>query len=389
MNTVLRSQGPRPPIEVEAHNEDHDNEDNNILPAMVTRLPKPKDIVLKEVKDFDGSPANLSLFNTQIRNALNKLDIPAYYGGSVSGNEEEGYSYVAANTPEGKGNYRLGEKLCSGISNKFTGPASQWGELLGGGVARVSVVFLGAAVALPLPFGCGARGLGGSGDGVVFLEVAASAYVRVSVLVALHIPDGVVEVSLYDLLVQQFDSTIDAQQAELELEAYRWNPFDKKALGVVPFRGHVTRLCTRAGKAAWGSKCKAIRNTFPDWLKKQIKMTKRGGLLGRWHTADECRKKDGSKEASKDKDGKDRKKKQCQFCGFEGYEIGDCRKMKAAQQQLQQHQPFQAQSGQQQQNQYNRRLLPVGFQQANQQGFQQANQQGFEQANQQGFQQAN
>ncbi|RPB19641.1 hypothetical protein L211DRAFT_897370 [Terfezia boudieri ATCC MYA-4762] len=80
---------------------------------------------------------------------------------------------------------------------------------------------------------------------------------------ALHVPDGLVEVSLFDLLVQQFDPTVDAQQAELELDSYRWNPLDKKGLGVVPFRGH----------AAWGSKCKAIRNTFPDWLKKQIRMT--------------------------------------------------------------------------------------------------------------------
>ncbi|KAF8442690.1 hypothetical protein BGX38DRAFT_1144067 [Terfezia claveryi] len=345
-NTVLRSQRPRPPIGVEELNEhrkeDHNNEDNNILPAMGMRLPKPKDIVLKEVKDFDGSPANLSLFDTQIRNALNKLDIPVYYGGSVSGNEEEGYSYVAANAPEGKPNYRLGEKLCSGISNKFTGPASQWWDDYD-------------TKAGSLKPNCWKK----ASD-------------------ALHIPDVLVEVSLYDLLVQQFDPTIDAQQAELELVSYRWNPLDKKALGVVPFRGHVTRLCTRAGKTAWGSKCKSIRNTFPDWLKKQIKMTAKEEVfwedvaasintelvdrldktcsicLKPGHTADECRKKDGSKEGSKDKDGKDRKKKQCQFCSFEGHEIAECRKMKVAAQQLQQRQPGQ----QQQQNmQYN----PLGF----------------------------
>ncbi|RPB21379.1 hypothetical protein L211DRAFT_889885 [Terfezia boudieri ATCC MYA-4762] len=315
-NTVLRSRSLIPQLEAALVPQIEAALIPQVEAARVTKLPKPKDIVLKEVKDFDGSPANLSLFDTQIRNALNKLDIPAYYGGSVSGNEEEGYSYVAANAPEGKANYRLGEKLCSGISNKSLGQHHN----------------------------------------------------------------------------------------------------DKKALGVVPFRGHVTRLCTRAGKAAWGSKCKAIRNTFPDWLKKQIKMTTKEEVfwedvaasvnteladrldktcsicLKPGHTAEECRKKDGFKEASKDKDGKDRKKKQCQFCGFEGHEIAECPKMKAAQQQLQQRQPFQGQSGQQQQqqqNQYNRRPLPAGFQQANQQGFQQANQQGFQQANPQGFRQAN
>lgn len=85
----------------------------------------------------------------------------------------------------------------------------------------------------------------------------------------------------------------------------------------------MTRLCTRAGKAAWGSKCKAIRNTFSDWLKKQIRMTATEDefwkdvtasvnteLVDRLekscsicqkqgHTADECRKKDGSKDSSK------------------------------------------------------------------------------------------
>ncbi|KAF8456011.1 hypothetical protein BGX38DRAFT_1266887 [Terfezia claveryi] len=86
---------------------------------------QPKDIVLKEVKDFDRSPANLSLFNTQIRNALKKLDIPVYFGGSVIGSEEEGFTYVAAGTAGAKPNYKLGEDLCSGISNKFTGAAAQ------------------------------------------------------------------------------------------------------------------------------------------------------------------------------------------------------------------------------------------------------------------------
>ncbi|KAF8445124.1 hypothetical protein BGX38DRAFT_1271560 [Terfezia claveryi] len=238
------------------------------------RLSKLKDIVLKEVKDFDRSLANLSLFDIQIHNTLNKLDIPIYYGGSVSGSKEEGYSYMAANAPEAKTNYRLGKKLCSGISNEFTGPPNCW-------------------------------------------KRASDTH---------YIPDKVI----------------------------------KKALSVVPFTDHVTRLCTKAGKAACNSKCKAIRNTFSDWLKKQIKITTKEEVF--WedvvasinteladhldrscsiyfkagHTADECRKKDRFKEASKDKDGKDkdsraRKKKQCQFCSFKGHEITKYQKMKAVQ----------------------------------------------------------
>ena len=88
------------------------------------------------------------------------------------------------------------------------------------------------------------------------------------------IPERVVEISLYDLLVQQFDPTVDAQQAELELASFRWNPLDKNALGVIPFRGHVTRLCSRAGKTGWAMKGIAIRNTFPDWLRSRVIISK-------------------------------------------------------------------------------------------------------------------
>ncbi|RPB18674.1 hypothetical protein L211DRAFT_853890 [Terfezia boudieri ATCC MYA-4762] len=124
---------------------------------MPTRLPKPKDIIIKEVKDFDGSPSGLPLFDTQVYNALKRIDIPVYFCGSVVGNEDDGFRYVPAGTVEAKPNYKL---------------------------------------------------------------------------------------------VQQFDPTVDAQQAELELESYRWESPRKKAFGAVPFRGHVNWLCTRAGKTA-------------------------------------------------------------------------------------------------------------------------------------------
>ena len=60
------------------------------------------------------------------------------------------------------------------------------------------------------------------------------------------IPDELVEISLYDLLVQQLDPTVDAQQTEIELHSgsYRWNLLDKKGPGVMPFRGHISRFCS-------------------------------------------------------------------------------------------------------------------------------------------------
>lgn len=61
---------------------------------MATVLPLPQAIKLKEVNKFDGSPADLSLFDTQIRNSLECLDIPAYHGGCVLGTVAEGYDYA-------------------------------------------------------------------------------------------------------------------------------------------------------------------------------------------------------------------------------------------------------------------------------------------------------
>jgi len=96
-------------------------------PIMPTVLPKARDINLREVSTFDGSSANLYLFDTHIRNALKRWDIPLYHGGTIIGSEEEGFSFChAAGTDQAESNYTLGEKPCSGLVNKFTGAADQW-----------------------------------------------------------------------------------------------------------------------------------------------------------------------------------------------------------------------------------------------------------------------
>lgn len=99
---------------------------HSALVTMVTVLPLPKDINVKDVKDFDGSPADLSLFDTQIENALDRWDIPAYSGGCVSGDVSRGFEFVVSTVAGGVSNYRLGGKLCSGLCNKLTGAAAQW-----------------------------------------------------------------------------------------------------------------------------------------------------------------------------------------------------------------------------------------------------------------------
>ena len=126
------------------------------------------------------------------------------------------------------------------------------------------------------------------------------------------------------------------------MDSYRWDPLDKKALGLVPFRGHVSRLCTRAGKAGWALRGKVIRNTFPDWLKKRVYVTKTEE--GFWSSVEDCvntelmdrQQSESAKLRSelavseKAKGSQARPDKQCIFCGFRGHEVADCRKMKAA-----------------------------------------------------------
>lgn len=200
-------------------------------------LPQSKDIKLKELCEFDGNPAQLTFFDTNIRDTLDRWDIPAYHGGCVLGNSDEGFEFVAAGTAGCLPNYRLGHKVCATITPKFRGAAEQWWNDYS---SKPDYLRPNCWKVAPNPA---------------------------------FVPPTVVEVSLYALLAEQFDPTIDAQQAELELDAYRWHPLDKKALGVVPFRVHVSRLCTRAGKTCWALRGKAIRNIFPEWLRRRVDVT--------------------------------------------------------------------------------------------------------------------
>ena len=245
----------------------------------------------------------------------------------MTGDSAEGYNFVSANTVGCKSNYRLGTNLCSAVSNRLTGAAATWWDDYD-------------CSDKPVP-NCWKKALDPG-----------------------FVPPNVVEVSLYDLLVQQFDPTVDAQQAELELANYRWNPLEKNALGVIPFRGHVSRLCSRAGKTGWAMKGIAIRNTFPEWLRARVMVSKSEDTFWDELTAcvntemadrlrdkrddrhdkrdDRRDKRDDRKNESRNGDhsgqdsrgngsrrGNDKSKK-CLFCGFNGHEVSECRRMKAA-----------------------------------------------------------
>ena len=149
---------------------------------------------LKEVTEFNGSPADLSLFDTQIRNALHRKDIPAYNGVCVTGDNTEGYDYVPTITDGCKSNYHLGTNLCSVVCNRLTGAAATcWDD-----------------------YDCSDKSV-------------PNCWKKASD--ASHVPANVMEVSLYDLLVQQFDPTVDAQEAELKLASYlSWVSIDTPSL---------------------------------------------------------------------------------------------------------------------------------------------------------------
>ena len=55
-------------------------------PIMPTTLPQSKDIKLKELREFNGNPAQLTFFDTNIRDTLDRWDTPAYHGGCITGN---------------------------------------------------------------------------------------------------------------------------------------------------------------------------------------------------------------------------------------------------------------------------------------------------------------
>ena len=154
----------------------------------------------------------------------------------------------------------------------------------------------------------------------------------------------------------------------------------------MPFRGHVSRLCTRAGKTGWALRGRVNRNTFPDWLRSKVDFTPteeafwtnvtsavNTAIVDRMDAkrADHAERngdkdrdfrdykdtkvsKDGDSRDSKDSRDRDSKnhndrdrrdrdnrkdKHKCVFCWYLGHELGDCRKMKAATVAQQQQQP--------------------------------------------------
>ena len=213
------------------------------LAVMTTRLPHPKDIKVKEIRSFDGSPSNLDNFDNSVKQMLHGNYLPLYYGGTVQGNPDEGlYEFVAAGTPDSKSNYVLGSSFCAKLTSRFTAEALKWWQDYD-------------TNGNPTP-NCWRR------HGDKPRPVAGS------------VPEGVEEVALFDLLRSQFSPDTDAREAELELERFRWKPFEKdgKGMSVTVFKGHMDRLMKRAQLTGVFARVRAIRHCLPPRFKEKVEI---------------------------------------------------------------------------------------------------------------------
>ena len=278
--------------------------------AMATRLPPSKYLKTDSIAAFDGSPQDLDTFDISIQSMLELYNFPLYYGGTVRGDPENEYEYVSAVDPEGVSNYVLGKRLCAGLSGRLEKSAQHWWQ---------SYVRDGK----PKP-NCWRK------------HADCPARVRGSV------PLNVTEVSLYDLLHDHFNTDMDAQKAELELERFTWKPFGKEAMDVVVFRDHVERLLWRAGitgKSRTFQRIRAIRDCLPTKFREVVHMVKSESQL--WeaieiaystsevdylkqctgcgkmgHSSDLCRARKATDKSSDEK--------QCSHCKRKGHVEKDC-----------------------------------------------------------------
>jgi hypothetical protein len=152
----------------------------------------------------------------QVYDLCDGYGYPAYYRGSVTGSGDEGWDYVTASM--GKSNYTLGRHLCSKIVATMKGNTACWWEEY-----------------------CKA----GSPHPNCWKVAPSSTRYRSSRR------KGTIEVSLYDLLCEEF-STVDNQQSCIaELKRLEWNPTKADALPFVTFKSKTKTLTLRGEYTSW------------------------------------------------------------------------------------------------------------------------------------------
>lgn len=87
----------------------------------------PSEIRTKEITGgFSGDPQELDSLDIQVFDLCDGNGYPAYYGGMVAGSIDERWEYVPASL--GKPNYTFGRRLCSKIASTMKGNAARWWE---------------------------------------------------------------------------------------------------------------------------------------------------------------------------------------------------------------------------------------------------------------------
>ncbi|KAI5778989.1 hypothetical protein EDC01DRAFT_634099 [Geopyxis carbonaria] len=205
--------------------------------AMATKFPAR--IRADRLVGFDGKPQRIFSVDLSVEDMCGEHNYPGYYGGTVTGNAEDGYKYVRHDTPGSASNYQFGSRICSAITSRFVDDAAVWWEdyrQAGGEKPNCWKTSSGCGVA-------GSR------------------------------PPDVVEVSLFDILTRDFPAENDVTEAKLELSRLKWDAGSSDVMPFATFRNKATALAKRAGYVGWDQQCPVIRECIePPSLRKAVQI---------------------------------------------------------------------------------------------------------------------
>lgn len=255
-------------------------------PPVIMTTSFPKDIRIKDLKEFDGTPSELESFDNAIKQCLIGLNFPIYYGGYVIGDPDSDYIYVAPGTANAKSNYIVGRRLCAALTSKLKDNAKKWWEDYDAkGESPPNCWRKHADMKTPVDNGHGT----------------------------------VVEVSMYDLMKSYFSGEVDARTAEIELGKFKWEPFKKDGLSLIAFRTSIERLLKRAQKTSTFEKVRSIRNALPQNIKDRTELTE---------TVEDLWKKISAVHMTMEVDLLDKPQSSttCLYCEKIGHSVDVCRK---------------------------------------------------------------